>query len=147
MFVSIFKLILIFLKNKKKRISDNSMGLGICCFCEGECNPCSQSCGSCSRSITGSMIGLNEPNEYVQTAFNDNFKDINKSFLKFVKIYNNYRLNRNELLHSVMRLYYNVKNIEEKEANHEYEKIKNIIKKTDLEEKRDLCESIDNIYY
>ena len=25
---------------------------GVCCFCNGECNPCSQSCGICARVMT-----------------------------------------------------------------------------------------------
>ena len=29
---------------------------GICCFCQGPCNPCSQSCGCCIRQINTSLF-------------------------------------------------------------------------------------------
>ena len=31
---------------------------GICCYCDGECNPASQSCGMCARDVTMFMIGM-----------------------------------------------------------------------------------------
>lgn len=40
---------------------DNQEEIGICCFCEGECNPMSQSCGSCARGLSGVAIGIPVP--------------------------------------------------------------------------------------
>ena len=37
--------------NQQEENNQNDIIYGICCFCEGPCNPSSQSCGRCAREL------------------------------------------------------------------------------------------------
>ena len=50
--------------------------IGICCFCENDCNPNSQSCGKCSRLLTGHALGWNNLPDYLnRKVFSSENKD------------------------------------------------------------------------
>lgn len=55
------------------------MDIGICCFCNGECNPCSQSCGRCMRALTGFSLGWNPLPDHLQYLHPEFYPDENKS--------------------------------------------------------------------
>ena len=45
------------LKKQKPNEYHNPL-YGVCCFCQGGCNPCSQSCGKCARIMTMKALGF-----------------------------------------------------------------------------------------
>ena len=56
---------------------ESYLDIGVCCFCNNECNAMSQSCGSCSRQL--SMSGFSSQNDMEETSDdeeNDNSQSI-----------------------------------------------------------------------
>jgi len=50
---------------------DYEYDIGICCYCNGECNPHSQACGECSRNVTMFSIGMKPLPKYLESKFDD----------------------------------------------------------------------------
>ena len=46
--------------------NESYLDIGVCCFCNNECNAMSQSCGSCSRQL--SMSGFSFENDMEETS-------------------------------------------------------------------------------